>query len=100
MQQCQGPYLLVVDTVTSLIFNSVVMSFQEVTNKRIHGCILRNRDNHPIESFDMPAKDSEVGRRSERERTPRWRWFWFTSMSTSWKAMVSLSFTDSICAVL
>lgn len=38
-----------------------------VANKNIYGYILRNTDNHQLESFDMLAKDSEVCQRLQHE---------------------------------
>ena len=38
-----------------------------VTNKNIYGYILRNTDNHELESFEIPAKVSEVHQRSQHE---------------------------------
>lgn len=34
-----------------------------VANKSIYGYILRNMDNHQLQSLDMLAKDSEVGKK-------------------------------------
>lgn len=38
-----------------------------VTNKNTYGYILRNTDNHKLESFDILVKDSKVGKRSQHE---------------------------------
>lgn len=38
-----------------------------VINKSIYGYLLRNTDNHELESFAMLPKDSEVGQRLQHE---------------------------------
>lgn len=45
----------------------VVMPFQTITDKNIYGYILRSTDNHPLESFEMLAKDNEAGQRTQHE---------------------------------
>lgn len=47
-----------INTLAILIFILVV------ANKNIYGYILRDADNHQLESFDMLAKDGEAGQRS------------------------------------
>lgn len=47
-----------INTLAILIFILVV------GNKNIYGYILRDADNHQLESFDMLAKDGEAGQRS------------------------------------
>lgn len=53
-----------INTLAILIFILVVASILAVANKNIYGYILRDADNHQLESFDMLAKDGEAGQRS------------------------------------
>lgn len=51
-----------------------------VADRNMYGYILRNTDNYQLESFDMLAKDSEIGQWSRHEnemkpRTQRLSWF-------------------------